>query len=244
MQVQTHTSGPLPVLRTDAQVPSQTDAGGLRSLFGPSLRSALFVAVVTGLAYPLVTTLVAQAAFPKAANGSLITRQGSVVGSALIGQEFASPRYFQGRPSATTAPDPDKADATVAAPYNAALSAATNQGSTHAALKESVAARVAAYRELNGLAADAAVPVDAVTASASGLDPHISVANAELQLSRVARERQLPVAKVQELLRQQMQPRVLGLLGEPRVNVLQLNLALDDLSAATLQPAAANAAKE
>ena len=102
MQVQTHTSGPLPVLRTDAQVPSQTDAGGLRSLFGPSLRSALFVAVVTGLAYPLVTTLVAQAAFPKAANGSLITRQGSVVGSALIGQEFASPRYFQGRPSATT----------------------------------------------------------------------------------------------------------------------------------------------
>ena len=244
MQVQTHTSGPLPVLRTDAQVPSQTDAGGLRSLFGPSLRSALFVAVVTGLAYPLVTTLVAQAAFPKAANGSLVMRQGSVVGSALIGQEFASPRYFQGRPSATTAPDPDKADATVAAPYNAALSAATNQGSTHAALKESVAARVAAYRELNGLAADAAVPVDAVTASASGLDPHISVANAELQLPRVARERQLPVAKVQELLRQQMQPRVLGLLGEPRVNVLQLNLALDDLSAATLQPAAANAAKE
>ncbi|KAI5929294.1 Copper-transporting ATPase 1 [Manis javanica] len=120
--------------------------------------------------------------------------------------EFASPRYFQGRPSATTAPDPDKADATVAAPYNAALSAATNQGPTHAALKESVAARVAAYRELNGLAADAAVPVDAVTASASGLDPHISVANAELQLPRVARERQLPVAKVQELLRQQVEP--------------------------------------
>jgi K+-transporting ATPase ATPase C chain len=107
-----------------------------------------------------------------------------------------------------------------------------------------VAARVAAYRELNGLAADAAVPVDAVTASASGLDPHISVANAELQLPRVARERQLPVAKVQELLRQQVEPRVLGLLGEPRVNVLQLNLALDDLSAATLQPAAVHAAKE
>jgi K+-transporting ATPase ATPase C chain len=227
--------------RAGAQAACPLQAGGLRSLFGPSLRAALFVAVVTGLAYPLVTTLVAQAAFPKAANGSLVMRQGQVVGSALLGQFFDAPRYFQGRPSATTAPDPDKPDATVAAPYNAALSAATNQGPTNAGLKEAVAARVAAYRALNGLDAGTAVPVDAVTASASGLDPHISLANAELQLPRVARERQLPVAKVQELLRQQVEPRVLGLLGEPRVNVLQLNLALDDLSAAPPQPAAAQA---
>lgn len=208
------------------------------ALLGPSVRCALFVALVTGLAYPLVTTLVAQAAFPKSANGSLVVRQGQVVGSALLGQEFASPRYFQGRPSATSAPDPDKADATVASPYNAALSAATNQGATNGALVDSVAERVAAYRTLNGLAADAAVPVDAVTASASGLDPHISVANAELQLPRVARERQLPAAQVQALLRQQIEPRVLGLLGEPRVNVLRLNLALDDVSAVTARPAA------
>lgn len=201
------------------------------TLLGPSVRAALFVALVTGLAYPLVTTLVAQAAFPQAANGSLVVRQGQAVGSALLGQAFASPRYFQGRPSATSAPDPGQADATVASPYNAALSAATNQGPTHAALVDSVAARVAAYRALNGLQADAAVPVDAVTASASGLDPHISVANAELQLPRVARERQWPVARVQALLRQQIEPRVLGLWGEPRVNVLRLNLALDDLAA-------------
>lgn len=201
------------------------------ALLGPSVRCALFVAVVTGLAYPLVTTLVAQAVFPEQAHGSLVTHQGQVVGSALLGQDFTLPRYFHPRPSATTAPDPDKADATVPAPYNPALSAATNQGPTNAALVDSVAARVAAYRERNGLAAGAAVPVDAVTASASGLDPHISVANAELQLPRVARERQLPESQVQALLRRQVEPRVLGLLGEPRVNVLLLNLALDDLSA-------------
>lgn len=212
--------------------PSQGALAAAGTLIAPSLRAALFVAVVTGLAYPLVTTLVAQAAFPGQAHGSLVTRQGQAVGSALLGQDFTAPRYFHPRPSATTAPDPDRADATVPAPYNPALSAATNQGPTNAALVDSVAARVAAYRALNGLAADAAVPVDAVTASASGLDPHISVANARLQLPRVARERQLPVARVQALLDQQVQPRALGLLGEPRVNVLQLNLALDDLSAA------------
>ncbi|MDR0226932.1 MAG: potassium-transporting ATPase subunit KdpC [Burkholderiaceae bacterium] len=218
---------------------------GLRSLLVPSLRAAVFVAVVTGLAYPLVTTLVAEAAFPHEAHGSLVTRQGRTVGSDLLGQQFGSARYFQGRPSATTAPDPDKPDATVASPYNPALSAASNQGATHADLIGSVADRVAAYRTLNGLDAHAAVPVDAVTASASGLDPHISVANAQLQLPRVARERQLPVAQLQALLTAQVEPRVFGLLGEPRVNVLRLNLALDDLSSSTAQPAASLAgAKE
>lgn len=239
MQTTTHNGGSLPVPRAEPQ-----QGSGLRTLFGPSLRAALFVAMVTGLAYPLATTLVAQAVFPEAAGGSLVRRDGQVVGSALLGQAFSSPRYFQGRPSATTAPDPADADAVVPSPYNPALSAATNQGPTNAALQESVAARVQAYRALNGLDADAAVPVDAVTASASGLDPHISVANAELQVRRVAHERQLPVAQVQALLHAQVQPRVLGLLGEPRVNVLLLNLALDDLSAATPQPAARHVTQE
>ena len=204
-------------------------------LLGSSARAALLVMLVAGIAYPLLTTGVAQVLFPHAANGSLIERDGQRIGSALIGQQFASDAYFQGRPSATLGADPAQPGASVPAPYNAGASGASNQGATHQGLAEVVAQRVDQYRAVNGLAAQVAVPVDAVTASASGLDPHISVANAELQLPRVARERQLPVAKVQELLRQQVEPRSLGLLGEPRVNVLQLNLALDDLNK---QPAA------
>ena len=202
-------------------------------LLGSSLRAAVAVMLVSGIAYPLLTTGVAQALFTRAANGSLIEHHGRVVGSALIGQQFTGAQYFHGRPSATTAADPEKEGASIAAPYNAGLSGASNQGVTHQDLAQTVAKRVAQYRQENGLAADAEIPVDAVTASASGLDPHISVANALLQLPRVAQARQLHQAKVQQLLDQATQQRTLGLLGEPRVNVLQLNLALD-----ALQPAA------
>lgn len=201
-------------------------------LAASSVRAAVAVMLVAGIAYPLATTGVAQALLPHAANGSLIERNGLVVGSALIGQQFAGATYFHGRPSATTAPDPDKEGASVAAPYNAGQSGGSNQGATHKDLAEAVAARVAQYRADNGLAADAPVPVDAVTASASGLDPHISVANAVLQLPRVARERNLSQEQVRHLVEQNTQGRTLGLLGEPRVNVLQLNLALDALQSA------------
>ncbi len=205
------------------------------SLLGSSVRAAVLVMLVSGIAYPLLTTGVAQAVLPQAANGSLVERNGQVVGSALIGQQFSDARYFHGRPSATTAPDPDKPGASIAAPYNAGLSGAGNQGGTSRDLAETVARRVAQYRADNGLAAGAAVPVDAVTASASGLDPHISVANAQLQLQRVAQARGLNADQVQTLIDGATEQRTLGLLGELRVNVLQLNLALDDLNK---QPAA------
>ncbi|GGH61209.1 potassium-transporting ATPase KdpC subunit [Comamonas phosphati] len=202
------------------------------SLVASSVRAAVAVMLVAGIAYPLATTGVAQALLPHAASGSLIERNGQVVGSALIGQQFAGGSYFHGRPSATTAPDPAKEGASLAAPYNAGLSGGSNQGATHQDLAETVAARVAQYRADNGLAADAPVPVDAVTASASGLDPHISVANAMLQLPRVAQARKLSQDQVRQLLERSTQARTLGLLGEPRVNVLRLNLALDALRSA------------
>ena len=199
-------------------------------LLASSVRAAVVVMLVGGIAYPLLTTGVAQALFPHAANGSLIERNGQTVGSALIGQQFDGARYFHGRPSATTAPDPAKEGASIATPYNAGLSGASNQGATHKDLADAVAQRVAQYRADNGLAPDVAVPVDAVTASASGLDPHISVANAQLQLQRVAQARGLNADQVQTLMDGATESRTLGLLGEPRVNVLQLNLALDDES--------------
>ncbi|MEG0140459.1 MAG: K(+)-transporting ATPase subunit C, partial [Comamonas sp.] len=155
-------------------------------LLGNSLRAAVLVMLVGGIAYPLLVTGIAQTALPHTANGSLIERNGQVIGSALIGQSFAGAGYFHSRPSATTAPDPDKEGSSIAAPYNAGLSAASNQGATHQGLMDSVSERVAQYRTDNRLAASALVPVDAVTASASGLDPHISLANAQLQLPRVA----------------------------------------------------------
>lgn len=192
-------------------------------------RATLALCIVTGMAYPLLTTVVAKGVFPHAAEGSLIRQDGRVVGSELLGQSLTSARYFQGRPSVTSAPDPKNEGATISAPYNAALSAASNQGSTSKALADAVAERVAAYRQLNGMAADAPVPVDAVTASASGLDPHISVANAKLQAARVAKERTLPQDVVARLVENNTDRRDLWLLGEPRVNVLALNLALDAL---------------
>jgi K+-transporting ATPase ATPase C chain len=145
----------------------------------------------------------------------------------LIGQQFASDAYFQGRPSATLGADPAQPGASVPAPYNAGSSGASNQGATHQGLAEVVAQRVDQYRAVNGLAAQVGVPVDAVTASASGLDPHISLANAQLQVARVAKARGLTPDQVQQLVQDHTQPRTLFLLGEPRVHVLQLNLALD-----------------
>lgn len=196
--------------------PAPTTGAGLMA---PSVRCAVFVALVTGLAYPLCTTGVAQLLLPAQASGSLMTHNNTVIGSRLIGQNFTQAQYFHPRPSST-------ADA----PYNAAASSGSNLGPTNAALVHSVAQRVAAYRASNGLAANAAVPVDAVTASASGLDPDISPANAQLQAPRVAQARGIPISTVQALIAQHSQGRWLGLLGEPRVHVLPLNVALDAIS--------------
>lgn len=218
---------------TISEAAANAQSSNWLGLLGSSLRTALLIMLVGGIAYPLLITGAAQIALPHAANGSLIERNGQVVGSALIGQSFTGLGYFHSRPSATTAPDPEKDGGSIAAPYNAGLSAASNQGATHQGLLDSVSERVAQYRADNRLEAEASVPVDAVTASASGLDPHISLANARLQLPRVAQARGLSLEQVQALLEQATQQRTLGLLGEPRVNVLQLNLALD-----ALQPAA------
>jgi K+-transporting ATPase ATPase C chain len=198
-----------------------------------ALVSAVFFMLVTGVAYPLATTGVAQLVWPDEARGSLVQRSGGApAGSLLIGQNFTKPQYFQPRPSATLGPDPAHPDQSVAQPYNAALSGASNLGPTSKSLIDQVQARATAYRHDNGLAADAPVPVDAVTASASGLDPDISVANASLQAARVAQARGLALPRVRALIEQNITPRQLGLLGDPRVNVLKLNLALDAANAA------------
>ncbi|MEO3715267.1 potassium-transporting ATPase subunit KdpC [Roseateles flavus] len=181
----------------------------------PALVSLLLLSAVTGLLYPLAVTGIAQMTMPKEANGSLIEEKGQVVGSELIGQSFTSPKYFWGRPSATGPMS-----------HNATNSAGSNQGPLNPALEAAVQARVEALR-----AADpgntAPVPVDLVTASASGLDPHISLAAARYQAPRVARERGLSVKEVQRLIEAYTEPTDLRVLGEPRVNVLKLNLALD-----------------
>jgi potassium-transporting ATPase KdpC subunit len=192
------------------------------------IRPAIFVllalTLITGLAYPLAMTGVAGAIFPKQAQGSLIERDGKVIGSALIGQEFKSDRYFHGRPSATTAPDPADSSKTVAAPYNAANSGGSNLGPTSKALNDRVKEDVEKLKAENPTSP---VPVDLVTASASGLDPDISPDAALFQVPRVAKARNMPEARLRELVTQNTQGRLFGLLGEPRVNVLALNLALD-----------------
>ncbi len=186
----------------------------------PALVLLVVVTLLTGVIYPAIVTAVGQVAFPYQANGSLIRRaDGSVLGSELIGQNFANPRYFQPRPSAAGADG-----------YDASASSGSNLGPTSSALVDLVAERAAAYRQLNGLAADTLVPVDAVTASASGLDPHISLANALLQAPRVARQNSQSADRVRELVSQQAEGRDFFVLGEPRVNVLKLNLALDRLA--------------
>ncbi len=208
------------------------------ALARPVIVSAIFFMLLTGLAYPMLGTLVASLLFPFQAQGSLIERDGKVIGSALLGQDFNRPEYFHPRPSATVGADPVDSSKTSPMPYNASLSGASNQGPTNRTLIEAVKDRVDAYRAANGLPADALVPVDAVTASASGLDPDISVANASIQAMRVARQRRLPQDKVLQMVEQHTSDRVLGLLGEPRVNVLQVNLALDALAARPTQSSA------
>ncbi|HCA16986.1 MAG TPA: potassium-transporting ATPase subunit C [Alcaligenes faecalis] len=210
-------------------------ASTLKSLLRPALLSATFFMLLTGIAYPLATAMLGTALFPEQAKGSLIQRDGHFVGSRQIGQYFSQPQYFHGRPSATLGADPADPSRSLAQPYNAAASGASNQGVLSQSLLEAVAERSKAYRVMNGLADDAKVPVDAVTASASGLDPHISIANARLQAARVARVRGMSLAQVQVLLDRYTSGRQLGVLGEPRVQVLELNLALD--MAKAVQPA-------
>ena len=182
-----------------------------------ALTMLLVMTVITGLVYPLIATGVAQVLFPHQANGSLIERDGKPIGSELIGQYFDDPRYFWGRPSATT-PQPD----------NGTASNGSNLGPSNTALRDAVQQRIDALRKADP-ASTAPVPADLVTASASGLDPEVSPAAAQYQVARVARVRHLDVGQVQALVAKFTQGRQLGLLGEPRVNVLRLNLALDGL---------------
>ena len=185
---------------------------------------ALF-SLTTGLLYPLALTAIAQVAFPFAANGSILRSEGKAVGSALIGQQFASDRYFRGRPSATSAPDPNDESKTVDAPYNAAASGGSNLGP----LSKKLMARLETDTEALRDPAGARIPGDAVTTSASGLDPHISLAYALLQVERVAKARQLSPKRIRLLVEAAVEHPWLGLVGEVRINVLQLNLALDRL---------------
>ncbi|MBU2233034.1 MAG: potassium-transporting ATPase subunit KdpC [Alphaproteobacteria bacterium] len=224
-------------MREISKADTHASAGPLLGgLTRPVLVSAVFFMAVTGIAYPLATTGIATLLFPQQSRGSLLMADGQAVGSSVIGQYFTRPEYFHGRPSATSGTDPNDPSKTVDQPYNAAASGASNQGAISRKLIEAVAERTKAYREENGLASSAPVPIDAVTASGSGLDPHISVANARLQAARVAKARAFSTEKVMELVAQNTSGRQLGVLGDPRVNVLELNLALD--AAAPARPAA------
>jgi len=193
----------------------------------PAIVLLLGLTLITGLAYPLAITAVAGAIFPNQAEGSLIEKDGKVVGSALIGQEFKSDKYFHGRPSATTAPDPNDSTKTVPAPYNAANSGGSNLGPTSKALNDRIKEDVEKLKVENP---SQPVPVDLVTTSGSGLDPDISPEAALFQVPRVARVRGLSEDKLRQLVADNTQGRLGGLLGEPRVNVLALNLALDATS--------------
>jgi potassium-transporting ATPase KdpC subunit len=192
----------------------------------PAIVFIVALTLISGLAYPLAMTGIAGALFPRQAEGSIIEQDGKVVGSALIGQAFTSDKYFQGRPSATVAPDPKDATKTVEAPYNAANSSGSNLGPTSKALRERIAADVEKRKSENSAVP---VPADLVTTSGSGLDPHISPEAAYFQVPRVAKARGLPEERVRTLVADRIEGRTFGLLGEPRVNVLNLNLALDQL---------------
>lgn len=190
----------------------------------PAIVMIVAMTIITGLAYPLAMTGIAQAVFPRQANGSLIEKDGKVIGSALIGQNFASEKYFHGRPSATTDTDPNDATKTVPAPYKADNSGGSNLGPTSKTLVDRVkddAAKLAAENPT------AAVPVDLVTTSASGLDPDITPAGALFQVPRVAKARGLAEDRVRQLVEAHITGRLAGIIGEPHVNVLELNLALD-----------------
>jgi potassium-transporting ATPase KdpC subunit len=190
----------------------------------PAIVFIVALTVITGLLYPLAMTGIAGVIFPRQAQGSLIERDGKVVGSELIGQEFTSDKYFHGRPSATVAPDPADSTKTVPAPYNAANSGGSNLGPTNKALIERVKGEV---DKLQAQKPAAQVPIDLVTTSGSGLDPHITPQAALFQVPRVAKARNIPQDRIRQLVDQNTEGRTLGLLGEPRVNVLALNMALD-----------------
>jgi K+-transporting ATPase ATPase C chain len=193
----------------------------------PAIVLVIALTLITGLVYPLAMTGIAGVIFPYQAQGSLIEKDGKVVGSALIGQVFADDKYFHGRPSATNTPDPKDSTKTVDAPYNAANSGGSNLGPTNKALADRVKGDVDKLKAENP---NAAVPIDLVTTSGSGLDPDISPEAALFQVPRVAKARNIPEQRIRALVDEHTQGRTLGLLGEPRVNVLKLNLALDEVA--------------
>jgi K+-transporting ATPase ATPase C chain len=191
----------------------------------PAIVMIIAMTVITGLVYPLAITGIAQAVFPHQASGSLIEKNGKVIGSELIGQNFEDPKYFHGRPSATTEPDPKDPTKTVPVPYAADNSSGSNLAPTSQALIDRVKDDAGKLKAEN----DKPIPVDLVTTSASGLDPDITPAGAYFQVPRVAKARGLAEDKVRQLVDDNVQGRTLGILGEPRINVLKLNLALDEL---------------
>ena len=190
----------------------------------PAIVILLALTLITGLAYPLAITGIAGVLFPYQAQGSLVRRGDTVVGSAIIGQQFASDRYFHGRPSATTAPDPADPTKSVPAPYNAANSGGSNLGPSNKALIDRVQGDIAALKKDNP---SDPIPPDLVTTSGSGLDPDISPEAALFQVPRVAKARNMPEDRLRQIVNEHVEARFLGLLGEPRVNVLALNMALD-----------------
>ena len=195
----------------------------------PAIILVVALTLITGLVYPLFMTGIAEVIFPRQAQGSLIEKDGKVVGSALIGQVFASDRYFHGRPSATNAPDPKDPTKTVDAPYNAVNSMGSNYGPTSKALVDRIKADLEKLKAENP---STPVPQDLVTTSGSGLDPDISPEAALFQVPRVAKARNMPEDRLRQLVQEHTNTRLLGLFGEPRVNVLLLNLALDQATAA------------
>jgi potassium-transporting ATPase KdpC subunit len=193
----------------------------------PAIVVLVALTLITGLAYPLAMTGIAQVLFPHQAQGSLVERNGKVVGSELIGQVFESDKYFHGRPSATTAPDPNDSNKAVPVPYNAANSGGSNLGPSNKALVDRVQGDMDKLKQEN---ASAPVPADLVTTSASGLDPHISSEAALFQVPRIAKARNVSEDRIRQLVADHTEGRSFGLLGEPRVNVLLLNLALDQVA--------------